>query len=70
MIKAAIGLSAIEKQIRQDNHHEFKQMLFADLMLMVNNWKLSNEEVSLYVLVQCAVNLERFQSSMFHNTKT
>jgi hypothetical protein len=45
------------------DHYKSKQMLFADLMLMVNNCKLNNEEVSLYV--QCAVNLESFLSSMF-----
>jgi histone acetyltransferase len=68
VIKEPIDLSTIEKRIRQDNHYKSKQMLFADLMLMVNNCKLYNEEVSLYV--QCAVNLERFLSSMFHDIKT
>jgi hypothetical protein len=43
-------------------------MSFADVMLMVNNCKLYKEEVS--VDVECAVNLEHFQSSMFHYIKT
>jgi hypothetical protein len=35
---------------QQDGHYKSKQMLLADLMLMINNCKLYNEEVSLYVL--------------------
>jgi hypothetical protein len=41
VIKEPINLSTIEKRIRQDNNS--KQILFADLMLMVNNCKLFNK---------------------------
>jgi len=42
VIKEPIDLSTIEKRIRQEGYYRSKQMLFADLMLMVNNCKLSN----------------------------
>lgn len=63
VIKEPIDLMTIEKRIRQDNHYKSKQMLFADLMLMVNNCKLYNDEASTYV--QCATNLEKFIQSLF-----
>eukprot|EP00977_Amphora_coffeiformis_P024681 scaffold16630_cov177-Amphora_coffeaeformis.AAC.14 len=40
VIKEPIDLSTIEKRIRQEGYYRSKQMLFADLMLMVNNCKL------------------------------
>ena len=42
VIKEPIDLSTIEKRIRQEgqSYYRSKQMLFADLMLMVNNCKL------------------------------
>ena len=65
VIKEPIDLSTIEKRIRQDNHYKAKQMLFDDLMLMVNNCKLYNEETSTYV--ECAVSLEKFLGTLFHD---
>lgn len=38
-------------------------MLYADLMLMVNNCKLYNDEASTYV--QCAMNLEKMLANLF-----
>lgn len=63
VIKEPIDLSTIEKRIRQDNHYKSKQMLYADLMLMVNNCKLYNDEASTYV--QCAMNLEKMLANLF-----
>lgn len=37
VIKEPIDLSTIDKRIRQENYYRSKEMLFADLMLMVNN---------------------------------
>jgi hypothetical protein len=68
ILKERIDLSTVEKAIRKDNHKKSKQMLFADLMLMVNNCKLYSEEVILYV--QCAVDLrvrERASCSQWAN---
>jgi len=65
VIKEPIDLSTIEKRIRQDNHYKSRKMLFADLMLMVNNCKLYNDENSTYV--QCAVNLEKYLGRLFHD---
>jgi hypothetical protein len=58
VIKEPIDLSTIEKYVRQDNHYKSKFKSFADLMLMVNNCKLYNEQVSLYV--QRVVNWNSF----------
>ena len=63
VIKEPIDLSTIDKRIRQENYYRSKQMLFADLMLMVNNCKLYNDEASTYV--QCAVSLENFVGTLF-----
>ena len=63
VIKEPIDLSTIEKRIRQENHYRSKQMLFNDLMLMVNNCKLYNDEASTYV--QCAISLENFVGTLF-----
>lgn len=63
VIKEPIDLLTIDKRIRKGDHYKSRKMLYADLMLMVNNCKLYNDEASTYV--QCAVNLERFLKSLF-----
>jgi methyltransferase-like protein len=63
VIKEPIDLATIEKRLRQENHYKSKQMLYADLMLMVNNCKLYNEDASTYV--QCACNVEKLLGSIF-----
>ena len=63
IIKEPIDLLTIDKRIRKGDHYKSKKMLYADLMLMVNNCKLYNDEASTYV--QCAVNLERFLKTLF-----
>jgi histone acetyltransferase len=63
IIKEPIDLSTIEKRIRQENYYKSKQMLFSDLMLMINNCKLFNTEGSIYV--QCAVSLETYIGTLF-----
>ena len=63
VIKEPIDLSTIEKRIRQEGYYRSKQMLFSDLMLMVNNCKLFNDDQSTFV--QCAVSLENFVGSLF-----
>ena len=65
VIKEPIDLSTIDKRIRKGDHYKSKQMLLADLMLMVNNCKLYNEPASTYV--QCAVSLEKFLQTLFIN---
>lgn len=66
VIKEPIDLSSIEKRIRKGDHYKSKQMLHADLMLMVNNCKLYNDEASTYV--QCAISLEKFLGTLFVNS--
>jgi histone acetyltransferase len=56
VIKEPIDLSTIEKRIRA-NYYKSRKMLYADLILMVNNCKLYNDDGSTYV--QCAVALEK-----------
>jgi Bromodomain len=63
VIKEPIDLSTIDKRIRQDNHYKSKQMLYQDLMLMVNNCKLYNEPASPYA--QCASSLEAYLGQLF-----
>ena len=63
MIKEPIDLSTIDKRIRKGDHYRSKKMLYADLMLIVNNCKLYNEEESTYV--QCAVSLEKYLGTLF-----
>mmetsp|Transcript_1627 Transcript_1627/g.3790 ORF Transcript_1627/g.3790 Transcript_1627/m.3790 type:complete len:547 (-) Transcript_1627:311-1951(-) len=63
VIKEPIDLLTIDKRIRKGEHYKSKKMLYADLMLMVNNCKLYNDEASTYV--QCAMNLERFLKALF-----
>jgi histone acetyltransferase len=63
IIKEPIDLSTIDKRIRKGDHYKSKKMLYADLMLMVNNCKLYNEEGSTYM--QCARNLETYLKGMF-----
>lgn len=65
VVKEPVDLSTIEKRIRQDNYYKSKQMLFADLMLMVNNCKLYNEDGSTYV--QCAISVEKMLGALFHD---
>eukprot|EP00934_Nitzschia_sp_Nitz4_P006214 Nitzschia sp. Nitz4//scaffold13_size275219//256373//257884//NITZ4_000926-RA/size275219-augustus-gene-0.243-mRNA-1//1//CDS//3329536170//6204//frame0 len=65
VIKEPIDLSTIDKRIRKGDHYKSKQMLYADLILMVNNCKLYNDEASTYV--QCAISLEKFLGSLFVN---
>mmetsp|Transcript_12400 Transcript_12400/g.26117 ORF Transcript_12400/g.26117 Transcript_12400/m.26117 type:complete len:582 (+) Transcript_12400:554-2299(+) len=67
IIKEPIDLLTIDKRIRKGDHYKSKKMLYADLMLMVNNCKLYNDETSTYV--HCAVNLERFLKTLFASTK-
>jgi hypothetical protein len=63
VVKEPIDLSTIDKRIRKGDHYRSKQMLHADLMLMVNNCKLYNDEASTYV--QCAISLEKFLGTLF-----
>lgn len=63
IIKEPIDLLTIDKRIRKGDHYKSKKMLYADLMLMVNNCKLYNDEASTYV--QCAMNVERFLKTLF-----
>lgn len=65
VIKEPIDVSTIEKRIRKGDHYKSKQMLYADLVLMVNNCKLYNEPGSTYV--QCAVSLEKYLGSLFRD---
>ncbi|KAG7355101.1 bromodomain containing protein [Nitzschia inconspicua] len=65
VIKEPIDLSTIDKRIRKGDHYRSKKMLYADLMLMVNNCKLYNEEGSTYT--QCARNLETYLKGLFAN---
>jgi histone acetyltransferase len=63
VIKEPIDLSTIEKRIRKGDHYKSKKMLYADLMLMVNNCKLYNDEQSTYV--ECAKKLEAHLKTLF-----
>eukprot|EP00536_Pseudo-nitzschia_multiseries_P004794 jgi/Psemu1/188962/e_gw1.83.87.1 len=63
IIKEPIDLMTIDKRIRKGDHYKSKKMLYADLMLMVNNCKLYNDESSTYV--HCAVSLERYLKTLF-----
>lgn len=67
VIKEPIDLSTIEKRIRRGDHYKSRQMLFQDLMLMVNNCKLYNDEKSTYV--QCAEQLEKFMVNLFQDSQ-
>ena len=67
VIRHPIDLKTIANRIRQDNHYKNKQMLYVDLMLMINNCKLYNDDGSTYI--QCAVQLEKYiQTVLFHDT--
>jgi histone acetyltransferase len=63
IIKEPIDLLTIDKRVRKGDHYKSRNMLYADLMLMVNNCKLYNEEASTYV--QCAQNLETYLKALF-----
>jgi len=65
VIKEPIDLSTIEKRIKKGDYYKEKQMLYRDLMLMVNNCKLYNDENSGYY--ECAVSLEKFLKGLFQN---
>ncbi len=67
VIRHPIDLKTIANRIRQDNHYKTKQMLYVDLMLMINNCKLYNDDGSTYI--QCSVQLEKYiQTVLFHDT--
>jgi histone acetyltransferase len=63
IIKEPIDLLTIDKRVRKGDHYKSRNMVYADLMLMVNNCKLYNEEASTYV--QCAQNLETYLKALF-----
>jgi histone acetyltransferase len=63
VVKEPIDLSTIEKRIRKGEWYKSKQMLYADLLLMVNNCKKYNDESSTYY--ECSVNLEKFIIPLF-----
>mmetsp|Transcript_6815 Transcript_6815/g.9203 ORF Transcript_6815/g.9203 Transcript_6815/m.9203 type:complete len:216 (-) Transcript_6815:16-663(-) len=63
IVKDPIDLSTIEKRIRRGDWYKSKQMLYADLMRMVNNCKLYNDSSSPYY--ECAVQLEKFLGTIF-----
>jgi histone acetyltransferase len=65
VIKEPIDLTTIEKRIRKGDWYKSKQMLFRDLMLMVNNCKIYNDVDSTYY--ECALNLEKYLKSIFPN---
>ncbi|KAL3938020.1 MAG: hypothetical protein SGBAC_006977 [Bacillariaceae sp.] len=67
VIKVPIDLQTIEKRTRMGDHYKSKQMLYADLMLMVNNCKLYNEPGSTYV--NCASSLEKYLGNVFRDSK-
>ena len=67
VIKEPIDLSTIDKRIRKGDHYKSKQMLYADLILMVNNCKLYNEPTSTYV--QCANSLETYLGTLFRDSR-
>jgi histone acetyltransferase len=66
VISNPIDLKTVTQRIRQDSHYKNKQMLYIDLMLMVSNCKLYNDDGSTYI--QCAVALEKFVKTIFHDT--
>ena len=63
IIKDPIDLSTMEKRIRKGDWYRSKQMLYADMIRMVNNCKLYNDSSSPYY--ECAVSLEKFLSQIF-----
>lgn len=65
VIKEPIDLTTIEKRIRKGDWYKSKQMLFRDLMLMVNNCKIYNDVDSTYY--ECALNLEKYLKTIFLN---
>jgi len=65
VVKEPIDLSTIEKRVREGKFYKSKQMLYADLLLMVNNCKAYNDESSTYY--ECAVNLEKFIVPLFQD---
>jgi len=65
VVKQPIDLSTIEKRIRKGEWYKSRQMLYRDLMLMVNNCKLYNDENSTYY--ECAVSLAKYLKSIFPN---
>jgi len=57
-----IDLKTMEKRIRRGDWYKTKQMLFSDMMKMVNNCKLYNGERNTYY--ECAVSLEKYLASI------
>lgn len=66
VIKQPIDLLTIDRRIHKGDYYKSRKMLYADLILMVNNCKLYNEEASTYV--QCAANLEKYLKVLFFNS--
>ena len=68
IVKDPIDLSTMDKRIRKsgttgDPYYKSKQMLYEDLMRMVNNCKLYNDPDSTYW--ECADAMEKFLPSVF-----
>mmetsp|Transcript_11176 Transcript_11176/g.33103 ORF Transcript_11176/g.33103 Transcript_11176/m.33103 type:complete len:403 (-) Transcript_11176:60-1268(-) len=63
IIKDPIDLSTMEKRVRKGDWYKSKQMLYADMMRMVNNCKLYNDSNSPYY--ECATSVEKFLPSIF-----
>ena len=68
VVKEPIDLSTMEKRVRKGEHYKSKNMLYSDMMRMVNNCKLYNGEASAYY--ECAVNLEKYLASIFTRRKS
>lgn len=63
VVKDPIDLSTIDKRVRKGDWYKSKQMLYADLMRMVNNCKLYNDSNSTYY--ECAEDLEKYLGTVF-----
>jgi len=63
IIKDPIDLATIEKRIEKGDWYKSKQMLYTDLMRMVENCKMYNDQTSPYY--ECAVSLEKYLDSLF-----
>lgn len=62
VIHHPMDLKTIEKKIQKDAY-KTKQLMFNDLILMVDNCKLYNEDGSPYI--DCAVKVEKFVKNLF-----
>lgn len=63
IIKDPIDLSTIEKRIEKGDWYKSRQMLYVDLLRMVDNCKMYNDQTSPYY--ECAVSLEKYLESLF-----